>query len=230
MYVFNRITVNPQLPKRIGRINEIANNLWWSWNTDFLRLFKMIDIDLWERCNKNPIKFLKSVAQEKLENASKEEYKPGCKVSILGKEYPLKIKYFKQSVSNIYIDDGILVVELSRRNKKNYQEKIESLLDDVYMKIAEKEVPMAMEIVTRIVGIKPNKYRIRKIKSAWGTCSANKNITINSYLMKYDRNVIQYVVLHEICHLKYMNHSEEFWNMVEKYMKNYKEVRKKLKE
>ena len=63
---------------------------------------------------------------EKLENASKEEYKPGCKVSILGKEYPLKIKYFKQSVSNIYIDDGILVVELSRRNKKNYQEKIES--------------------------------------------------------------------------------------------------------
>ena len=50
MYIFNRITVNPQLPKRIGRINEIANNLWWSWNTEFLRLFKMIDIDLWESC------------------------------------------------------------------------------------------------------------------------------------------------------------------------------------
>ena len=44
MYVFNRITVNPQLPKRIGRITEIANNLWWSWNTEFLRLFKMIDM------------------------------------------------------------------------------------------------------------------------------------------------------------------------------------------
>ena len=72
MYVFNRITVNPQLPKRIGRITEIANNLWWSWNTDFLGLFKMIDIDLWERCNKNPVKFLKSVEQQKLENASKD--------------------------------------------------------------------------------------------------------------------------------------------------------------
>ena len=72
MYVFNRITVNPQLPKRIGRITEIANNLWWSWNTEFLRLFKMIDIDLWERCNKNPVKFLKLVAQEKLENASRD--------------------------------------------------------------------------------------------------------------------------------------------------------------
>ena len=72
MYVFNRITVNPQLPKRIGRITEIANNLWWSWNTDFLGLFKMIDIDLWERCNKNPVKFLKSVDQQRLEKASKD--------------------------------------------------------------------------------------------------------------------------------------------------------------
>ena len=72
MYVFNRITVNPQLPKRIGRITEIANNLWWSWNTEFLRLFKRIDIDLWERCNKNPVKFLKSVDQDKLEAVSRD--------------------------------------------------------------------------------------------------------------------------------------------------------------
>ena len=72
MYVFNRITVNPQLPKRIGKITEIANNLWWSWNTDFLRLFKKIDQDLWETCNKNPVKFLKSVEQTKLEDASKD--------------------------------------------------------------------------------------------------------------------------------------------------------------
>ncbi len=66
-YVFNRITVNPQLPKRIERISEIANNLWWSWNTEFLKLFKLIDIDLWERCGKNPVKFLKLVEQSELE-------------------------------------------------------------------------------------------------------------------------------------------------------------------
>ena len=72
MYIFNRITVNPQLPKRIGRLNEIANNLWWAWNTEFLRLFKIIDRDLWERCNKNPVKFLKLVEQEKIENVSKD--------------------------------------------------------------------------------------------------------------------------------------------------------------
>ena len=70
MYMFNRITVNPQLPKRINRLSEIANNLWWSWNTDFLKIFKDIDIDLWERVEKNPVKFLKLVSQEKIEKAA----------------------------------------------------------------------------------------------------------------------------------------------------------------
>ncbi len=70
MYVFNRITVNPQLPKRINKLSEIANNLWWSWNTDFLKLFKEIDIDLWETVEKNPVKFLKLVSQESLEKAA----------------------------------------------------------------------------------------------------------------------------------------------------------------
>ncbi len=67
MYIFNKITVNPQLPKRIGKLSEISNNLWWSWNTEFLRLFKIIDRDLWETCEKNPVKFLKRVSQDRLE-------------------------------------------------------------------------------------------------------------------------------------------------------------------
>ena len=70
MYVFNKITVKPQLPTRIDKLLEIANNLWWSWNTDYLKLFKKIDIDLWERVDKNPIKFLKLVSQEKLEEVA----------------------------------------------------------------------------------------------------------------------------------------------------------------
>ena len=70
MYRFNRVTVNPQLPKRINRLSEISNNLWWSWNTDFLKIFKEIDVDLWERVEKNPVKFLKLVSQEKLEQAT----------------------------------------------------------------------------------------------------------------------------------------------------------------
>ena len=72
MYLFNRITVNPQLPKRIEKLGEISNNLWWSWNTEFLRLFQKIDRDLWEQCAKNPVKFLRHVSQENLERVSKD--------------------------------------------------------------------------------------------------------------------------------------------------------------
>ena len=70
MYIFNKVTVNPQLPKPIEKLGEISENLWWSWNTEFLKIFKEIDIDLWEKCNKNPVKFLRQVDQEKLEKAS----------------------------------------------------------------------------------------------------------------------------------------------------------------
>lgn len=72
-FVFNKITVRSQLPKRINKLDDISYNLWWSWNTDFLKLFKMIDIDLWENCGKNPIKFLKYASQEKLEKAANDD-------------------------------------------------------------------------------------------------------------------------------------------------------------
>ena len=73
MYIFNKITVNPQLPKKIDKLSIVSNNLWWSWNTVFLKLFKQIDIDLWEACGKNPVKFLKQVAQEKLEAIAQDQ-------------------------------------------------------------------------------------------------------------------------------------------------------------
>ncbi len=73
MYMFNKITVNPQLPKRINKLSEISNNLWWTWNSEFLKLFQYIDIDLWETVGKNPVKFLRLVSQEKLEKATENQ-------------------------------------------------------------------------------------------------------------------------------------------------------------
>ena len=69
MYIFNRVTVVPQLPQRINKLSEIANNLWWSWNTEYLRLFEVMDPDLWEVSEKNPVKFLKMISQEKVEQS-----------------------------------------------------------------------------------------------------------------------------------------------------------------
>ena len=73
MYIFNKITVVPQLPEKIRSLEEISYNLWWSWNTEFLKLFQIIDVDLWEKCKKNPIKFLKLVDQSKLEKYANDE-------------------------------------------------------------------------------------------------------------------------------------------------------------
>ncbi len=73
MYIFNRVTVVPQLPTRIAKLSEIANNLWWSWNTEFLRLFESIDNDLWEASEKNPVKFLKMISQEKIEEITNDQ-------------------------------------------------------------------------------------------------------------------------------------------------------------
>lgn len=67
MYIFNRVTVVPQLPKRVAKLSEIANNIWWSWNTEFLKLFELIDKDLWDSTGNNPIKFLKLIGQDKIE-------------------------------------------------------------------------------------------------------------------------------------------------------------------
>lgn len=92
MYVFNKITVNPQLPKSINKLDVIADNLWWSWNSDYLRLLKQMDKDLWEGVEKNPVKFLKRISQEKLEKASKD--------ASFVKEYEKIIKNFEDYMSS----------------------------------------------------------------------------------------------------------------------------------
>ena len=92
MYLFNKITVNPQLPKNINKLDEIANNLWWSWNSEYLRLLKKMDKDLWETVGKNPVKFLKRVSQEKLEKASND--------SSFVKEYEKVLKNYEDYMSS----------------------------------------------------------------------------------------------------------------------------------
>ena len=77
---------------------------------------------------------------------------------------------------------------------------------------------------------KPN-LKIRKMSTRWGVCNLrNKNVTLNYYLYKYDIECLDYVIVHELSHFIYPDHSKLFWNQVGKYCENYKELRKKLKE
>ena len=158
-----------------------------------------------------------------------------------------EIKYSK--IKNIYIQikDGKVIVKAPRRVSKKEIEKILEQKSEWIQKAVEKETkkqekkPLytkeefkeiveknANELIKQ-TALVPNKITIKKIKYAWGSCSNKKNITINLELIKYSEQAIRYVILHEFCHIKYMNHSKDFWNLVEKYMPDYKQVKKEFK-
>lgn len=76
---------------------------------------------------------------------------------------------------------------------------------------------------------KYNKILIKELRTKWGSCSSLKNLNFNWRIIFAPKNVLQYLVIHELCHLKEMNHSDKFWNLVEKIDPNYKESRLWLK-
>lgn len=158
------------------------------------------------------------------------EYEDGEKFQILGESYYLNIYYkdINNAILNVENEKIEIILPLSYAEDDN-TEQIKKMIDKMYYMIAEKEVESAMEKTRKMVGLAPEEYKIKKIKYAWGTCSSRKVITINQNLMMYSRKAIEYVILHEICHLKYMNHSKKFWEMVESYMPDYKEAEKELK-
>ncbi|KNY27004.1 alpha-glucan family phosphorylase [Pseudobacteroides cellulosolvens] len=67
MYLLGKIKVTAVIPQKLNRLNDIAYNLWWSWNSDAIDLYREIDLALWEKLNKNPVRFLQEVSQKKLE-------------------------------------------------------------------------------------------------------------------------------------------------------------------
>ena len=78
-------------------------------------------------------------------------------------------------------------------------------------------------------GAKPL-LKVRRMKSKWGVCNVTNNIiTLNLELIKFNIKYLEYVIFHELCHLVYPNHSKDFWNLVEKYVPNYKVFRKEMK-
>ena len=162
------------------------------------------------------------------------------------KEKIIPYELIKSPIKNmyIYVREGRVTVKVPYRLKdKEIQEFISKKSKWIYdklkqePKIVEKMIePEEVERLEEIVRTKiekyaillkvmPNKVRIKDIKYAWGSCSSNRNITISKKLAKKEEKVIEYVVLHEMCHLKYMNHSKEFWNLVESYLPEYKTYR-----
>lgn len=143
-------------------------------------------------------------------------------VSVLGTDYKVKIIYKNIKVAELDVEDKIIKISLPNKYKKANNERILDIaIDKMYEQIAKVEVERAMEKTRILLGFAPEDYEIRKMNEELGRCEENK-ITINPEIVKYDREVIDYIVLHEYCHLKYKNHCKSFIKMLEKYEPNYK--------
>ena len=79
-------------------------------------------------------------------------------------------------------------------------------------------------------GFSYNQVRIKHNVSNWGSCSVKKNINLNLNLMRLPAELRDYVMLHELCHLKYMNHGKEFHALMESVCPNHKELRRQLRD
>lgn len=143
-------------------------------------------------------------------------------VPVLGTDYKVKIIYKNVKVAELDVEDRIIKISLPNKYKKANNERILDIaIDKMYEQIAKVEVERAMEKTRILLGFAPEDYEIRKMSEELGRCEENK-ITINPEIVKYDREVIDYIVLHEYCHLKYKSHCKSFEKMIEQYEPNYK--------
>lgn len=94
---------------------------------------------------------------------------------------------------------------------------------------AKNNLPAIMSQIGSKIGICPAGVRVKSLKSKWGSCDSNKMITFNSRLIQLEPKLIEYVVIHELCHVVELNHSEKFWKTLEQFIPDWSERRSSLK-
>jgi predicted metal-dependent hydrolase len=113
--------------------------------------------------------------------------------------------------------------------KTTTNDKINVAYNDFYKTEAKEYLTPRVKLFSQIMKLDYSSLKFRKMKSRWGSCSSRKEITLNTELLKLKKELIDYVIVHELSHLVHMNHSKEFHAFVEKYLPNSKELRKDLK-
>lgn len=132
-----------------------------------------------------------------------------------------KYEVFIDEVDEVKIlDDAIFTKnneQLEKWLKKQIKEIFKEHLDNNYNRY-EEQIPYP-------------KLKIRNMKTRWGVCNIRDNsVTLNTRLIEYELDKLDYVIIHELSHFIHFNHSKEFWKQVEKYTPNYKKIRKELKD
>jgi predicted metal-dependent hydrolase len=144
----------------------------------------------------------------------------------LGRQYRLKVE--RDRMEKITCARGYLWVTTT---DKPTPDQVKALLDSWYRRHAERIFAERFNVCCQraaMEGIAKPLFRIVAMRTRWGTCSAKGRINLNIELVKAPKECIDYVITHELCHIKERHHGPRFWRLLEKLMPNFEERRKKL--
>ena len=148
----------------------------------------------------------------------------------LGNEYILEILEKDLCEVEVFIQEDTVTVYISKGlSEESRHQVIKEALIEWYRQRFAEIVKERIEKYSYQLKVTPCKVVIKDQKTRWGSCSIRENINLNWRLIMAPLHVIDYVIVHELCHLKIMNHSKDFWNLVESILPNYAESRKWLK-
>ena len=156
----------------------------------------------------------------------------GDKIPYLGNYYTLKVSKEKNIIKcSLTFNEDNFVAKVPYNMSSNEQYiKLKDLLVNWYLTEGSKLIKERLSIYSKKLNLYPYSITLKEQKTSWGTCSSKGNIYINWKILLAPLDIIDYVLVHELCHLKYMNHSKEYWSLVSTVFPNYKEKRNYLKE
>lgn len=167
------------------------------------------------------------------------KFKSGEKLLYIGEELELEIHSLSrdkiQFLGDYNFSSDLVrivakkVIVYINDNKHNTEDIIRDLIIKCYKREAEKLLKERTLYYSKIIGVRPNKITIKDQKTIWGSCSSKKNINYSYRLIMAPIDIIDYVVVHELCHLIHMDHSKEYWRSVELILPDYAERRLWLK-
>lgn len=142
-------------------------------------------------------------------------------VKIFGVSYELKVIYKRVKAPKLNLQKKLIEISLPTKYKKlNNEILIEMLLEKMYDAIASKELDIIMEKVRTTLKFAPEDYKIMRLDKRLAKCLANR-IIINPDIVRYRKEIIEYVVFYEFCKLKINKTSKKFYETLKKYMPNY---------
>ena len=156
------------------------------------------------------------------------KYKSGETHYLWGKEYTLQL-VSKEDLKKTVVDydKNIIYLPVPKRSRKETREKI---LNELYRKELKKAIPPVLEKCSKRVGKTPSEVKVRNMKN-WGNCRyQDKRITLNLKLAKKDPICLEYVMIHELCHLIEFNHGKKFKKLMDIHCSEWKKIKKILNE